>query len=288
VADAMRRAKHRAWVLKKHAGWGFPQYRGPITDPFWRAMQTFVPYAFPQEKYARTWLGHDEPLRSIPWGEPLPRRIFVVWTGDNPMSTNRLRGLDSLRAANSDVEVVVVDPHTLSDWLVPGQPLPQGYENLSLVHRSDVLRCYLLHHHGGGYADVKPFDSSWSQSFLELERSDHWALGYTEVHRFNTPLVGGTLQSDLHRVSRQLFGYGALIMRAHTPLTKEWLDRVDALLASRAGELAAHPGNVRGDNPGYPFGWTELLAHVVAPLTWKYQAHVLHDNRIRPRLRNYQ
>jgi len=287
VAHALRQAKFRAAVLAKHATWGFPEIRGPITEPFYAAWQRRHPYPFPAAKYAGTWLDRSEPARHIEPGEPIPRRIFVTWTGTNPLTPQRERGLASIVEQNPGIDVVLVTPDNLAEWVVPDHPFPSEYEQLSLVHRSDYLRCYLLHHHGGGYADIKRLRGGFHDSFELLERSPHWLLGYTEVHRLNTPLVGGALQRDLRRVSRQLLGYGGLIARAHTPLTAEWYRRVRDGLRDYAPQLAAHPGNIRGDNPGYPLDWTEVLAHIVAPLTWKYQDHVIHDLRVRPVLRNY-
>jgi hypothetical protein len=285
---ALRQVKHRASVFVKHASWGFPQVRGPLGEPAHRLRQSLFPVEFPAEKYADTWLGASTTPRPIAPGEAVPRRIFAIWAGTNPMSSRREAGLTSLRQMNPHAEVVLVTPDNLPRWLVPGHPLPRAYGDLSLVHKSDYLRCYLLHHHGGGYADIKRFRHAWDEPFRELENSGQWLAGYTEVHRINAPLVGGPLQGDLRRASRQLLGYGALIARADTPLTAEWYDRVHTVLDEKSDELALHPGNVRGDNPGYPLAWTEVLAHVVAPLTWKHQHHVLHDARLRPLLKRYQ
>jgi hypothetical protein len=285
--QALREAKHRSAVLVKHASWGFPQLRGPAFEPIWRWWHERRPHQFPAARYADTWLGRSVPARPIAPGEPVPHQIFAIWSGDNPMSPARVQALQSLRRSNPQIPVHLVTPATLPRWLVPGQPLPPAYQDLSLVHRSDVLRAYLLHHHGGGYADLKTQRHGWRPSLALLEGSTAWLLGYTEVHRLNAPLVGGPLQRELRQVSGQLLGYGGLIARAHTPLTAEWLGRVHEVLDEYAGRLAAHPGNERGDNPGYPLRWTQLLADVVAPLTWKYQPHVLHDQRVRPVLRSY-
>ncbi|CAM3665233.1 hypothetical protein [Nocardioides zeicaulis] len=283
----LQSAKHHAAVFAKRARWGFPQWRGPLLEPLhaWRQRR---PRAFPSDDYADTWLGRTVPARPVELGEPVPRRIFVVWTGDNDMSEQRARSLAEIRRVNADLEVVLVTPQNTGEWLVPDLALPPQYENLSLVHRSDVLRAYLLHVHGGGYSDVKRPLHAWAGAFDRLEASDAWLLGYTERHRLNVPLVGGCLQQDLRSASRQLLGYGGLVARSRTPITQEWWDRVCEVLEENDAALAAHPGNVRGDNPGYPLGWTEVLAHVVAPLTWKHQQHVLHDERVLPELRNYQ
>lgn len=283
----LQETKHRAAVARKHAGWGFPTVRGPLLEPYFRWRQERDPQRFPRDRYAGQWFAHDLPGRAIERGEPVPRRIFVLWTGDNPLTPNRARHLASIREVNADLEVVLITPDNLGDWLVAGHPLPAQYRHLSFVHRSDVLRGYLLHHHGGGYADLKRPLHRWAPAFDRLEASDAWLLGYTETYRLQVPAVGGELYRDLRANSRQLLGYGGLIARANTPLTAEWDAQVRAVLAQHSTALAAYPGNTRGDNPGYPIGWTQVLAHIVAPLTWKYQDHVLHDERVLPELRRY-
>lgn len=183
--------------------------------------------------------------------------------------------------------MVLVTPERLEDWIVPGFPLHEAYQHLSLVHRSDYLRAYLLHHHGGGYADIKFSRASWLGAFDAFEASPCWLGGYTEKHRLLVPLVGGELERDLRRTSRQLLGYGTLLARPYTALSQTWLDRVGDVLTAHASALARSPGNVRGDNPGYPLRWTEILADVVAPLTWRFQDRVMHDASLMPRLRNH-
>lgn len=288
AVSRLQSAKHHSAVFVKRARWGFPQWRGPLLEPLHAWRQRRHPRAFPTADYADTWLGSSAPARPVEAGEQVPRRIFVVWTGDNEMSEQRATSLAEIRRINADLDVVLVTPQNMGDWIIPELALPPQYEQLSLVHRSDLLRAYLLHVHGGGYSDVKRPRGPWSGAFDRLEDSDAWILGYTERHRLNAPLVGGRLQTDLRSVSQQLLGYGGLIARPRTALTSEWWDRVCSVLADEAGALAAHPGNARGDNPGYPLGWTEVLAHVVAPLTWKYQDHVLHDEDVLPILKRYQ
>jgi hypothetical protein len=285
---ALREAKHHGAVFLKRASWGFPQYRGPLLEPLVAWRQGRNPYPFPEDGYADSWLGRSQDARPVAPGEPVPRRIFAIWSGDNDLTPQRRRNLDSVRDVNAGgAEVVLVTPDSLHEWIVPGHPLPPEYDHLSLVHRSDILRSYLLHHHGGGYSDIKQCLRPWAPSFDRLEASSHWLSGYTEVHRLNIPFIGGELERDVRRASRQVLGCGAMIARARTPFTGEWLTRVGEVLAANAEALRRHPGNVRGDNAGYPLAWTEVLAHVVAPLTWKYQRHLIHDEDIRPSLKRY-
>ena len=63
--------------------------------------------------------------------------------------------------AVTGVDLVLVTPDNLGEWLVDDSPLHPAYEDLSLIHRSDYLRGYLMHHHGGGYIDIKQPLGSW-------------------------------------------------------------------------------------------------------------------------------
>ena len=45
---------------------------------------------------------------------------------------------------------------------------------LSMNHRVDYLRAYMMHHHGGGYHDVKPPGRSWSTVFDVYEDPHVW------------------------------------------------------------------------------------------------------------------
>lgn len=285
---ALRGAKHRGAVFAKHARWGFPDLRRRVTDPIDRWRQSRNPVPFPSDKYRDMWLGEDAEARPITAGEPVPRRIFTVWAGDNPMSERRLAGIESIKAMNPSLEVVLVTPENLADWLVPDHPLPDAYEHLSYVHRSDYLHCYLLHHHGGGYVGIKTLRYDWSPCFDALQASDKWLLGYTELTKFNAPLVGGELQRDLRRVWTQLLGFGGMIARPRTPLTTEWYNRLRTVVDAQSDELARHPGGIWGTDEGYPFDWTEVLAQIASPLMWKYQPHIIHDDRVRPILKNYR
>ena len=48
--------------------------------------------------------------------------------------------------------------------------------------------------------------------------------------------------------------------------------------------LAQVPGNVYGDNPGYPVPWTRIGSQVFEPLTLKYREHIRIDPRLKPQL----
>ena len=108
----------------------------------------------------------------------MERRVFVLWTDERPLTTNREAALCELRTvcAAGGVRVELVTPGTLDLWTgglaaaaagcTPpasgsgsnnnGLPrLHAAYEHLTAVHRADYLRAYLALHWGGGSCDLK-------------------------------------------------------------------------------------------------------------------------------------
>lgn len=132
-----------------------------------------------QKPYPSAFLNEVE--LNQPTNTKVNKNIFCCWTGNNEMSANRKRGIKSMHE-KCGVEITLVSPKNINDYILKEFPLHPAYEYLSLVHRSDYLRCYLMHHHGGGYSDVKPHFNSWSKSF-DLLNSDPTKiiLGYHEI-----------------------------------------------------------------------------------------------------------
>lgn len=74
-----------------------------------------------------------------------------------------------------------------------------------------------------------------------------------------------------------------MICRPGTALTAQWYQEECRRMDLVAAELAANPGNVWGNNPGYPLTWTSLFS-VFPPLQLKYLSHVVHDDALLPQL----
>ena len=206
-------------------------------------------------------------------------KIYCFWTGTNEMSIARLKGLDKLRCT-SECEVILVTPENLNEFI--SKPIHPAYEYLSLVHRSDYLRAYFMHYIGGGYSDIKPGIHSWRNAFESLEK--YSVIGYKEVGSgavaqcFNKPGMRKKLQDNW----RLLVGCGAFICNPNTEFTQEWLDEVNKLLTYNLNLLKKHPGNILGDNEGYPLNWTELLGDIFHPLVLKHRNEILQNDFIKP------
>lgn len=99
----------------------------------------------------------------------IDRKVYMFWTGNNAITENRARNIE-LTKNNLGVDLLLVTPDNLGEYILPEYPLHPAYQYLSNVHKSDYLRAYFMHHHGGGYADVKLFENDWNSAFNHLTK----------------------------------------------------------------------------------------------------------------------
>ncbi|MDO5700980.1 MAG: hypothetical protein Q4P36_05850 [Bowdeniella nasicola] len=212
----------------------------------------------------------------------------MIWIGDNEMSANRRRNLGALRE-RLGLPVELVTRESLPRWVLPDHPLHPAWEHLSLVHQSDYLRAYLMHHHGGGYCDLKEPAGSWERAFDHMAANeDIWITGYRELSSASPVRLPGRLGVDIALNYRRLIGLGAYLTRSATPLTAEWLREVERRMSYYADQASEFPGGTRGEVVGYPVSWTRLLGGVLQPLQLKYLRHVRIDDSLLLRFVDYQ
>lgn len=190
--------------------------------------------------------------------------IYCFWTDDNPITPNRLKGLETMRA-NLGVPICFLDKKGIEERILPEAPLHPAYQYLSAVHKSDYLRCYFMHHFGGGYADIKIYgrNNNWKRCFDFINiRKDLYMIGMHEVpngspfQEYNTPEMLEIVLSN-----------GFFIVRQHTEFTKEWLARVEEILDSRYEALVSNPASSPYGGKHYPIGWADILGRVLHRLT---------------------
>lgn len=273
-------------------------------------------YTFSKEKYPHHFLANTPPYQYN--GENAPKVIYCFWTGDNPITENRKKGLEALEK-NAGVPVKLITPKNLHEYIKPDYPLHKGYELLSLVHRSDYLRCYFMHHYGGGYADIKPFEHSWEPAFDKLNHSKtKYMLGYPELaegglapieHRFLPDLsiydnYDDILDSekkvfqDLKKHHPFLIGNCSFICKPYTPITTEWYDELHRRMDIAYDSLVVfHKNNdnktpiIHNDNDNeteYPIPYFHLLGQMLHPLELKYHKHIIQYKKLLPILKNYR
>ncbi|MFW2137255.1 glycosyltransferase [Chryseobacterium sp. TY4] len=246
----------------------------------------FFPYTLNYTKYTDSFISRKS-LNTNANLENAPEVIYLFWTGNNEMSDNRKKGLQTY-IEKSDVEVILVTPNNLHDYVLDDYPLHPAYQHLSLVHKADYLRCYFMYHHGGGYSDVKKCHASWSSAFQNLNSSNKYALGYGELSSGSLSVTNTSVDKELRKYFFRNIGMGAFIFKPRSPIAKEWFDELNNVLNSYMKALASHPGNVFGDNIGYPIYWNRILSQILHPVLLKYADSLIQDDSIKPEFKNYR
>ena len=263
----------------------------------YRQVQTYCysilhPYHYDAIRYEDTFL--EKPCDfeySDVLEKHVDRVIYIFWTGDNEITLNRLEGIKSLENV-SGVEVKLITPHNLPEYIKEDDPLPEAYQYLSLNHRSDYLRSYFMYHYGGGYADIKTYYKSWLPAFEKLEKSNAYVLGYPEVGFWgaaNKCISSINLKKDLFRHWRYLIGNGSFICRPHTKMAAEWHTAVRNRLIAYTELLREHPAkDIFGKNADYPLPWAGMQGEIFHPFCLKYHDMLLKDKALMPSFENYR
>ncbi len=223
----------------------------------------------------------------------VPFVIWCYWEGEE-MSNNRLLSFNYLQQ-HIQVPVCLITPQNLAKFIKKEHPLPESYCNLSIVHRSDYIRAYLLHHYGGAWHDIKATKASYANVWKEFQDPNVWMIGRPEI-------PGGAAKvytSDGKYVPghyEKLIAVPSWVGRSQTQISKEILDNLEAILTMYTPQLkkfpAQHPREKRlisknflhrivltmkfiyqGRSLHYPLHWT-LFGNVFHPVIMKYPEHI--------------
>ena len=207
----------------------------------------------------------------------LEHKVYCWWTGDNELSPNRKRSLAAMKKIHGDA-LVFINRDNLENYIVSGYPLHEGYKYLSEIQKGDYLKCYFMHHYGGGYSDIKQFRPamSWKPYFDKLnQNNDLYAMGYPEkepghvayledcrldpknsVHCVHNRLTSNwTCTSDgeswssehIRKNWQKLIGCGSVICKKGTPFTLDWWNGVNEKMDGYLEELKKYPSQWERD-----------------------------------------
>lgn len=230
------------------------------------------PYKYDKERYLDSFISSKEKVKNVTL-ENAKEVIYIFWTGNNEISANRSRGIKSIKE-KSGVEVILVTPSNLDNYILDQYPLHPAYEYLSLIQKSDYLRCYFMLHHGGGYVDIKICLNSWIKIFEELNSSDKWCIGKREEHSGGVATIGGNIGADCKKYHNNLISNGGYAYKKKSPIAKEWMDEIHSRLDFFMPELVINPGDEFGSGD-YPIPWAFLAGCTMAPLILKYHDKVI-------------
>jgi len=208
--------------------------------------------------------------------------IYCLWTGTNEMSDQRKQCLKNI-IETSECNVILITVDNL-DKYTNKYALHPAYAYLSETHKADYLRTYLMHFYGGGYTDIKQTTGSWKQSFENLNNSNSWICGYTE-------LSNGVAYPPNIDKWKDLVGNCAYICKPGTPLTTEWYTNMIALLDTKLEALKRNPSNHPQDcsspESRYPIEWNEMLGRIFHNVSYKYKEYILNTLPV-PIFNNYR
>lgn len=224
-------------------------------------------------------------------------KIFCIWSGNNTMSDNRRLCLDSI-ITNSGVKVELINPTSLTKFVQSKYPIHEAYEYLSFTHKADYLRAYLMHHHGGGYCDIKFINFKWTPYFQILNNSNSLFIGYQEM-------ANEHIASDDPSIRNRFFelcGVCHFIMKPYSDFTTQWINELHYILDQKLDLLKEHPGlyhpravfggiheaiDDQHKDSQYPLQWNEILGKIIHPLMCNYIGQ-FYNNMPYPNLHSYR
>lgn len=294
MIETARRLKHEALLFRRRIEAAIENRRNnrrdlyPATDPYafkpdnYRELvgDTTVPtsWTFPVNH-----LLHPVIQPTNPPAERAPNVAYIFWTGENDLPKTRLTALQGLRAQNPGTSIELITPDRLPEYIVDEAPLHPAYEHLSYVHKSDYLRSYFMHFHGGVYLDLKPLSAPVLGLVEKLNSNDSvWACGPSELSKFNASPASGRLGRDQEKYFRQCISQYLFAFKPGSSWTSDWYHEVQRRMDYFEDLLIAHPAqDAYGRTGDYPVPWNSLHGVVFTPLTLKYIEHSAIDNTAR-------
>ena len=221
----------------------------------------------------------------------VPRLVWCFWAGGD-MSKNRLISLDMMKKYMG-VPICLVTESNLSEFIVDKYPLHHTFNFLSVVHKSDYLRIYLLHHYGGIWHDIKPTMTSYKDIWCEFDDPQVYFVGKPEIKGGPAEIRDGDGRW-MPDFWNKLVATNRWAGRSGTPLSQEMYDNINKLLDNNKRELrrnpAQHPYDQRKrrgieskrkrlcnklirKKRGYPLRWT-LFGDIFHPMNYKYVENI--------------
>ena len=226
-------------------------------------------------------------LDGIEYINGVPKVVFVCWFGgygiEMPsMNVGRFNCFKDLILA-IEIPVILITYKNYKFFIKDEYPLHKSFQYLTGVHKSDYFRCYLMHHYGGGYHDIKSRNLSWKGEWEKdnwLYDSNIWMYGRMEK---NENAIGAPPNMDhIKKEYKKMVTMCWIICKKNTKYTLNLLNRIVEILEQKYDTLIMFPGiqssGYRNDDrdmtSSYPLRWLEILGEIYHPLMLKYNDHI--------------
>ena len=188
--------------------------------------------------------------------------LWLLWTGSNKMSELRRSCLNNIYRY-SEGHINLVTKYNLSHYINKSFPLHEAYQYLSDVHKSDYLRCYLMHIYGGAYMDIKPMKFS-IKKYSENLQDNKSIIGYNAWHK---------------NCNNGIPSVCCFMYKPNTNFTNELMEKIHTYLDLKLELLKKYPAkHPRHDskvskfkNYSYPIGWSDITDKILRQVIIKYQ-----------------
>ena len=202
-----------------------------------------------------------------------PAILWLLWTGDNPMTATRRQTVEDMRK-HAKLEVILVTPKNLQQIIDRFQlpPMHEAYEQLSVTHRSDYLRVFLMAHVGGAYCDIKPSKCNFKVMLDRLNAMDDKQVAGQKVKDYSVVSTKLPQFRRNKKLWKNLFTWCCFFAKPKSVLLLSMLGAVKGILDDNSAALHKNPGvfarHVAGKNNknSYPITWHQILSDVGHPL----------------------
>lgn len=175
--------------------------------------------------------------------------IWSCWPGYDDIPEYLKLCHETVKKYNmNNFSVILVTPHNLHDYI---QELHPSYEYLSYAHKSDYLRCMLLHNYGGMYLDID-------------------TICFNSLDEYFDKLTGKSIVGYNGLRWNEIWGMSVMgPLLPFTEYTFNWYTLLNTILNEKTTELKIfrqqHPTELNRDC----LRWTEILRDIILPLSEK-------------------
>jgi len=223
------------------------------------------------------------------------RSIYMLWLGPEEWNETRKKALH--------IPHTLITKDNLDQYIK--EPLHPAYPFLSTVHKSDYLRCYLMHHYGGGYSDIKYTTIDWNHAFDVMDMNPTIELmGVQTIHGHTyagIEIWSEELKTSILQHMNSLVCMGYMICRPYSTITTKWYHQLHLTLDHYLDQLVMNPAKHTREcfdphlgyamttpkwegnseyRSMYSISWNRLLSQLLYPIQLEHLDKVDHQTMI--------